>query len=178
MHFQFGSLSQAGGENRLNVAVTRAREKIIVVTSIWPEQLHVDDTKNEGAKLLRKYLEYIKSVSEGNFKPFVNELHDIKSTWYLKDIVQSWGGIKFPDKEFKKNELPFADVSALLNENKAGLILTDDELYRQNPSVKDLHASIPQLLENKKWKYLRTYSRNYWQDNDKFFNEVAKFVSQ
>ena len=178
MHFQFGSLSQAGGENRLNVAVTRAREKIIVVTSIWPEQLQVEDTKNEGGKLLKKYLEYIKSVAEGNFKPFVNELKDEKSTWYLKDIIEAWGSNKFQEKEFKKNELPFADVSALLNGDKAGLILTDDELYRQNPSVKDLHASMPQLLEYKKWKYLRTYSRNYWQDSDKFFNEVAKFVSQ
>ena len=38
MSMQFGSLNAAGGENRLNVAVTRAREKIILVTSIWPEQ--------------------------------------------------------------------------------------------------------------------------------------------
>ncbi len=177
MHFQFGSLSQAGGENRLNVAITRAREKVIVVTSIWPEQLQVEDTRNEGGKLLKKYLEYIKWVSEGNFKPFVQASKDENSTWYLKDIIETWGTTKFPEKDFKKNELPFADVSALLEKDRAGLILTDDELYRQNPSVKDLHASMLQLLESKKWKYLRTYSRNYWQDNDKFFNEVAKFVS-
>jgi hypothetical protein len=178
MHHQFGSLSQVGGENRLNVAITRAREKIIVVTSILPEQLQVDETKNEGAKLLRKYLEYIKSVSEGNFKPFFAELSNQKSNWYLKDVIEAWGSTKFTEKNFKKNKLPFADVSALINKSEAGLILTDDELYRQNPSVKDLHASLPQLLEHKKWKYVRAYSRNYWQDQDKFFNEVAKFVSQ
>ena len=38
---QFGSLNMEGGENRLNVAVTRAREKIYIVTSIFPEQLKV-----------------------------------------------------------------------------------------------------------------------------------------
>ena len=32
----FGTLNQTGGENRLNVAVTRAREKIYVVSSILP----------------------------------------------------------------------------------------------------------------------------------------------
>ena len=41
----------------MNVAVTRAREKIILITSIAPEQLNVTEIKNEGPKLLRKYLE-------------------------------------------------------------------------------------------------------------------------
>lgn len=177
LHFHFGSLSVAGGENRLNVAITRAREKIIVVTSIWPEQLQVEEAKNEGPKLLKKYLQYIKEVADGRFKPFVNFNNNTKTNWYLKDIVESWGTEKFPDKQFMKDVLPFADVSAHLENNNVGLILTDDELYRQNPSAKDLHASMPNLFEKKKWKYMRIYSRNYWQDHEKFFNEVAKFVS-
>ncbi len=177
MHFQFGSLSMPGGENRLNVAITRAREKIIVVTSILPEQLQVDDLKNEGPKLLKKYLQYTKTVADGKFKPFIAQIRDTKTKWYLKDMVESWGNEKFPDKLFKKDELPFADVSAHLQNNKLGLILTDDELYRQNPSVKDLHASMPHLFEQKKWKHVRTYSRNYWRDQEKFYNEIAKFVA-
>jgi hypothetical protein len=177
LHFHFGSLSVAGGENRLNVAITRAREKIIVVTSIWPEELLVEEAKNEGPKLLKKYLQYIKEIADGHFKPFVNTNNNTKTSWYLKDIVEAWGTEKFPDKQFMKDALPFADVSAHMENNKVGLILTDDELYRQNPSVKDLHASMLNLFEQKKWKHVRTYSRNYWQDQEKFFNEVAKFVS-
>lgn len=177
LHFHFGSLSVAGGENRLNVAITRAREKIIVVTSIWPNQLQVEEAKNEGPKLLKKYLLYIKEITDGSFKPFVKTNSETKTSWYLKDIIESWGAEKFPDKQFMKNALPFADVSAHMENNKVGVILTDDELYRQNPSVKDLHASMLNLFEQKKWKHVRTYSRNYWQDNEKFFNEVAKFVA-
>lgn len=177
LHFNFGSLSIAGGENRLNVAITRAREKIIVVTSIFPEQLQVDETKNDGPKLLKKYLQYIQETANGQFKPFVNVHANTKTSWYLKDIIESWGTEKFPGKQFLKDALPFADVSAHMENNKVGLILTDDELYRQNPSVKDLHASMINLFEQKKWKHLRTYSRNYWQDHEKFFNEVAKFVT-
>ncbi len=177
LHFQFGSLNVAGGENRLNVAVTRAREKVIVVSSIYPDQLHVEDTKNEGPKLLKKYLQFILEASEGKFKPFVKEIINSNTLWYLKDLIEIWGKTKFPDRNFVKDELPFADISASLESGKAGLILTDDELYRQNPSIKDLHAALPQLLEHKKWKYLKVYSRTYWQDSDKFFNEVGKFVS-
>lgn len=177
LSFQFGSLNVAGGENRLNVAVTRAREKVIVVSSIYPDQLAVDDLKNDGPKLLKRYLQYVMDVSEGKFKPFIAKADVNTTQWYLKDIIQQWGAEKFQDKQFQKDALPFADVSAMLENGKSGLILTDDELYRQNPSVKDLHASLPHLLEHKKWKYLRTFSRTYWQDRDKFFNEVAKFVS-
>ncbi len=177
MNVHFGSLSVEGGENRLNVAITRAREKIILVTSIWPDQLHVEDTRNEGPKLLKKYLEYIKAVSEGKFQPYVREEIHSGNQQYLKDIIHAWGEKKFPQGKLSKDELPFADVSALLGANQRGLIMTDDELYRQNPSVKDLHASLPAVLENKNWRYLRAYSRNYWQDQDKFFNEVAKFIS-
>lgn len=177
MNAQFGSLNVEGGENRLNVAITRAREKIIVVTSIWPDQLRVEDTRNEGPKLLKKYLQYIKAVAEGKFLPYVREELRSDSQLYLKDIIHTWGEKKFPQGKLAKDELPFADVSALLGAKHKGLIMTDDELYRQNPSVKDLHASLPAVLENKNWKYLRTYSRNYWQDLDKFFNEIAKFIS-
>ncbi|CAG8437264.1 6931_t:CDS:2 [Ambispora leptoticha] len=42
----FGPLNREGGEKRLNVAITRAREKVIVVTSILPSQLSVESAKN------------------------------------------------------------------------------------------------------------------------------------
>lgn len=55
----FGSLSMAGGEKRLNVAVTRAREKVVMVASIKPHQLEVEQSLNAGPKLLKQYLEYV-----------------------------------------------------------------------------------------------------------------------
>lgn len=62
----FGSLSQDGGENRLNVAISRAKKKIYLVTSIEPEDLNVDSSKNNGPKLFKKYLQYVRAVSEGS----------------------------------------------------------------------------------------------------------------
>lgn len=52
----FGPLSVEGGENRLNVAITRAKEKIYVVTSIEPEELAVEGTKMQGLKYLKAIL--------------------------------------------------------------------------------------------------------------------------
>ncbi|MEJ0032891.1 MAG: hypothetical protein WDO15_22125 [Bacteroidota bacterium] len=42
--------------------MTRAKEKIIIVASIEPEDLKVEDAKNRGPKLLKDYLVYAKEV--------------------------------------------------------------------------------------------------------------------
>lgn len=54
----FGPLNRAGGERRLNVAITRAREQMIVVSSIQPEEIDLRRTSQVGPRLLRSYLEY------------------------------------------------------------------------------------------------------------------------
>jgi superfamily I DNA and/or RNA helicase len=173
---QFGSLNVAGGENRLNVAITRAREKIYIVTSIWPEELHVEETKNLGPKLLKQYLQYAREVSEKKNKTFVKKNIKSNSAWYLKTKIAERGN--FENAELQTASLPFADLVVKKEDQFYGLILTDDDLYYQSISVKDPHASIPKLLEQKNWKHTMLYSRSHWQDPDKFFNEVAKFVTQ
>jgi len=57
----FGPVNREGGERRLNVAITRARYKMIVVTSMRPEQLAGIQTKWEGPRILAEYLKYAQS---------------------------------------------------------------------------------------------------------------------
>lgn len=54
----FGPLGNQGGERRLNVAITRAREKIIVVSSIHGHQIDVERISSRGPADLRAFLEY------------------------------------------------------------------------------------------------------------------------
>ena len=54
----FGPLNRVGGERRLNVAVTRAREAITLVSSIRSDYIDLNRTKARGARLLRAYLDY------------------------------------------------------------------------------------------------------------------------
>lgn len=53
----FGPLNNAGGERRLNVAVTRARKEVIVFSSFAPEQLRAENSESVGIKRLRDYLD-------------------------------------------------------------------------------------------------------------------------
>ncbi|MBX9787609.1 MAG: DUF4011 domain-containing protein [Pirellulales bacterium] len=55
---RFGPLNMQGGERRLNVAVTRARESVTVVSSIRAHDIDLSRTKSRGAELLRAYLDF------------------------------------------------------------------------------------------------------------------------
>ena len=62
---RFGPLGQEGGERRLNVAVSRAKQRCIVVASFTPSMLSVANTKNEGPKLFKAFLEYVWDMTHG-----------------------------------------------------------------------------------------------------------------
>lgn len=53
----FGPLSRAGGERRLNVAITRARRQVILFASFDPAELRAEQTTSVGIKHLRAYLD-------------------------------------------------------------------------------------------------------------------------
>lgn len=66
----FGVLGQGGGERRLNVAVTRAREKIILVTSMpvsdVSDWLTAGRAPDKPRDFLQAYLDYARRVSAGD----------------------------------------------------------------------------------------------------------------
>jgi len=61
LSMNFGPINSEGGERRLNVAVTRARHAMTVVSSIVPREIDLSRTDKTGPKLLREYLEYAQS---------------------------------------------------------------------------------------------------------------------
>jgi len=174
MNHHFGSLNIQKGENRLNVAITRAKEKIIIVTSILPSQLKVNNTKNEGPKLLKSYLQFAMDVSNGEFEPKLSDEHEHRSDWYLKN--------KLMDLEFEQNinfeikeEMPFADLTVKSGDKYLGLILTDDEMYHQSISIKDMHIYTPFTLSAKNWKFIGIHSREYWHDKEAIKERLLRF---
>ena len=54
----FGPINREGGERRLNVAVTRAKINVQLVSSMHYCDIDLSRTKSVGARLLREYLDY------------------------------------------------------------------------------------------------------------------------
>ncbi len=154
LSMQFGSLNSRGGENRLNVAVTRARERVYIVTSLWPDQLTVDDTANNGPKLLKAYLQYALDVAQGRFLPSPDNA--VPSGSLLKDKLAA----QHPDWQ---PELPFADLTVRAKGAYQSLVLTDDNAYYQQ-TIKQAHAYLPLALQSRNWLFRRIWSREFWRN--------------
>ncbi|GAB2573031.1 AAA domain-containing protein [Spirosoma areae] len=154
LSMQFGSLNARGGENRLNVAVTRARERVYVVTSLWPDQLTVEGAANGGPALLKSYLSYALSVAQKQFRPEPQTNQVLPGSSLLKDKLaaqhSNW-----------KPELPFADLTVKTDDTYQSLILTDDDSYYQQ-SPKHAHAYLPVALRARNWPFQRIWSREFW----------------
>lgn len=58
MTMNFGPLNRSGGERRLNVAVTRARDHVKILASFRPHAIDLGRTQAKGVHLLRRYLEF------------------------------------------------------------------------------------------------------------------------
>lgn len=176
MSMQFGSLNMPGGENRLNVAVTRARERIILICSIEPEDLRTEDLKNEGPKLLKKYLEFAREVHNRRFAPKRGTVLNQQTSWYLNNRLKKWGEQKFTNLQFEIDTLPLADLFVKNNGHYLGMVRTDDAHYFSSLSVKDSFAYAPALFEQKNWESCFIFSRNLWQDPEKVEDDLLRFI--
>jgi len=176
MSMQFGSLNTVGGENRLNVAVSRAREKIILITSILPDQLRTSDLQNDGPKLLQQYLRFAQDVSEGRFVPTMSYASRERAGWYLNSRLQYWCEENLDGFTIGNNTLPFSDLSIRDDNHYIGIVLTDDARYKQALSAKEAHAYTPALLAQKNWNYRFVFSRNFWRDQEKVESELRWFA--
>lgn len=58
MTMNFGPLNWQGGERRLNVAITRARERVILVSSIRASDIDLNRARSAGVRHLHRYLDY------------------------------------------------------------------------------------------------------------------------
>lgn len=54
----FGPINNSGGERRLNVAITRAREAVEIYTSLRPETMDISKNRSVGVRDLKAYLDY------------------------------------------------------------------------------------------------------------------------
>ncbi len=175
LYTNFGSLSAEGGENRLNVAITRAKSKIIVVTSIEPEELKVEGSKHLGPKLLKEYLMYVRAVSTGDEE----EVSAVLARLHQGDSKKpSLTGISSIDEQIKERleRLGYKVKTRLGNENSrislavydeesdkylVGIELDTDAFNSGSPLLeRDVYK--PRFMQSRGWTILRIWSRDWW----------------
>ncbi len=176
VYTNFGSLSAEGGENRLNVAITRAKSKIIVVTSIEPEDLKVADSKNAGPKLLKEYLTYVRAVSEGdaayarailkNMCPSDTAARRIDTGTedvevQIKERLEKAGYTVHTGLGNKNSRISLAIYDSEQDRYLVGVEL-DRDAFEGSASVLERDVYKPRFLEAHGWSIIRVWCRDWW----------------
>lgn len=176
----FGWLNQKGGENRLNVAISRAKKKIHIVTSFIPEELQVEDTKNEGPKILKKYLQYAKAVSDEDQETqrqillsFGDDSSPGSDVIFDSDFeLQVYDALNYGlrDKGFTiDTQVGIGGYSidlALKYEGKYILgIECDGKMYHSSKSARERDYHRQKYLESRGWRIHRIWSTNWWKNS-------------
>ena len=192
IHTGFGALSTEGGENRLNVAITRAKSKIMLVTSIEPEELRVDGAKNLGPKLLKDYLYYVRAVSEGNTeeaRAILSRLDNSEkkataTSEYSKTVI---GEIK--DRLEKAGYTVHTELGSLGNrislaiyDEKSDRYLVGVELdrdaYEFSSSPMERDVCKHRFLEARGWNIMRIWCRDWWISPQRVIKAITSAASR
>lgn len=186
----FGPLSLAGGENRLNVAITRAKKEVHIITSFEPELLEVEETKNDGAKILKSYLEYTKHISNNNQKLAQNILEKyhinkekIKTDTQFKNNLEQQIYKELTSRgllvDTQIGDCGFDIDLAILNPETNQYILgieCDGYDYHSSNNIKERDILRKSFLKSHKWNIYNVWSILWYKDKEKIINEILKIV--
>lgn len=171
--FRFGPLLSLGGQRRLNVAVTRARNRLTLVSSF--SHLDMDPSKvksGTGVELLRNYLEYASSggkrlgdVTSTSFpmNSFEAEVFDVLTSKGIP-LISQCGSSKYRiDLVAQHPERPGRHVLA---------IECDGASYHSSPTARDRDRLRQQQLENLGWKFHRIWSTDWFMRKEEEVNRA------
>ncbi|NLF19489.1 MAG: DUF3320 domain-containing protein, partial [Lentisphaerae bacterium] len=161
----FGPLNRKGGERRLNVAITRARQQLVVFSSLRPESIDLSRTSAVGVQHLKSFLAFATrgvsalasspgSGKEGAFEsPFEAAVHRALSDrgWRVRSQVGCSGyrvdlGVQHPD---------FAGVYLMGIE-------CDGATYHSARTARDRDRLRHAVLTSLGWRLTRVWSTDWW----------------
>ena len=173
----FGLLSRKGGENRLNVAITRAKKRNVLISSLKMSDFKDRHLKNAGIRLLKEYLVFVDKVQQGTATMALRpDALGYDRNWSFRDrLIGNYGS-----HEIVEN--PYSAVMDLeVNENGKAVaaILTDDQRFFSSQTAKEAFVYHPRLLSSRNWNIVFLFSRQYWLDKEDLLQtKLAQVKSQ
>ncbi len=182
MSMNFGPMNKAGGERRLNVAITRAREEMIVFSSFDADEIDLSRTSAIGVHHLKHFVDY---AARGN--------QAIRET-----VSGAVGGFDSPFEEFVAEGLrkkgwtihPQIGVSeyridiGVVHPDYSGAYLVgvecDGATYHSSATARDRDKVRESVLNDLGWNLIRIWSTDFWNDAhreiDRVDQEIREFL--
>jgi predicted DNA-binding WGR domain protein len=180
----------SGGEKRLNVAFSRAKHHMAIVSSIHYGEITND--YNEGAACFKNYLRYAEAVSSGRADAAKRVLHGL-CRWHefgeIDDAVRhdpvadqlaatiSRHGLVV-DREVGQSHFR-CDLAVRRPEEavyRLG-ILIDNVSYYEQSDIMERDVMRPRLLRNFGWNVCQVFAKDWHQDPERVVERVLRLIS-
>ena len=173
MRYQFGPINREGGFRRLNVAVTRAKRRMTIVSCFAAEDMAPERIRGEGVQMLRDYIAYAASggrqLSRSAERPPLNPFEiDIKQALEAH-------GMKL-DPQYGVSGY-WIDFAVMHPERPAQPILAieaDGAQYHSAYSTRDRDRLRQSHLERLGWSFHRIWSTAWFQHREE---EIEKALA-
>jgi len=169
MSMNFGPLNQAGGERRLNVAITRATTEVVVFASFNPSMLDLTRTSAEAVRDLKHYLELAErgpralgeAIQTGHA-----DRYDSDFELAVAEALRARGWSVRTQIGVSKFRVDLGVVSPDAPGRFLAGIECDGATYHSSPSARDRDRVRQIVLERLGWRLLRLWSTEYFRDPD------------
>ncbi len=159
----FGPLNQDGGERRLNVLISRARERCVVFSNFKAGDLSIDASASFGLRALKVFLDYAE-----NRKLHVIESKGEDTDSQFEDAV--YGFLRDHGYDVRKQvgcggyRVDLAIVSAKSPGRYILGIECDGAKYHSSPVARDRDRLRQQILEGLEWNLYRIWSTDWYRN--------------
>ncbi len=171
--YRFGPLNAEGGERRLNVAVTRARRRMTVVSSFAHAEMDPNRSSARGVEHLRSFLRYAESGG--------HDLSDTDGTTPLNpfeldvlDKLAAAGLDVLPQYGCSGYRIDFA----VRHPERAGrfalAVEADGASYHSSPTARDRDRLRQDHLERLGWRFCRIWSTDWFRDHKREIDRVMQ----
>lgn len=162
----FGPLNRDGGERRLNVAVTRAKINIQLVSSIHHTDIDLSRTQSIGTKLLKEYLDFAENGALALERTLSINQYDNYDSEFEMEVCEFLRENGF-SIDTQVGCSSFKIDLALKHPNTSDYLLAiecDGASYHSSKCARDRDRLRQEILESMGWKFYRIWSTDWFRN--------------
>lgn len=173
----FGPLNGEGGHRRLNVAISRAREKVLIFSSLIPEQIDLSRVRAAGVRDLKHYLEFALRGSRALASQSVATGQDPDSPFEsaVIGILRNKEWTVHPQVGCSGYRIDIGVVDPRAPGRYLLGIECDGRTYHSGATARDRDRLRQHILEGLGWRIHRIWSTDWWLNREA---ETDKLVAR
>ncbi|HEY8356729.1 MAG TPA: DUF3320 domain-containing protein [Ramlibacter sp.] len=168
------SLNKEGGHRRLNVAITRARQEMVVFATLRPEQIDLSKTGARGVREFKHFLEYAERGARAIAEAFAPTGGETESPFEdaVKDALEKQGWVVHPQVGVSSFRVDLGIVHPDAPGRYIAGVECDGATYHRSATARDRDRLREHILRNLGWNIHRVWSTDWWMNMDAAVNTL------